>query len=132
MVAALLGLFQQRDQRSLGVGNDAQIRLDHVADLGRLDIDVDELPLARVNLHLARMAVGKAAAYADDEVGFEEGTVAHGAADLDAGMSGAQRMIIGQAALAHVGHNHGDLQVFGQRPELGSGIRQDDAAAQDQ
>ena len=46
MIAALLGLFQQRDQRGLGVGNDAHIRGDHVADLGGLDIDVDELPVA--------------------------------------------------------------------------------------
>ena len=76
------------------------------------------------------MPVGKAAADADDEIGFEEGLVAHGAADLDAGVSGAERVIVGQAALAHVGHDDRDLQVFGQLAEFGRRVGEDDAAAQ--
>ena len=45
-------------------------------------------------------------------------------------MAGVQRMVVGQAALAHVGHDHGDLQVFGQGAEFGGRVGEDDAAAQ--
>ena len=53
MIATLLGFFQQGNQRGLGVGNDTEIRLDHVTDLGSRNIDVDELPLAPVYIYLA-------------------------------------------------------------------------------
>ena len=101
------------------------------ADLRRLDIDVDELPLAAIDVDLAGMPVGEAAADANDQVGIQEIAVADGLAHLDAGVAGVERMVVGQPALAHVGHDHREREVLGQRPEFGGGVGEDNAAAQD-
>ena len=47
-------------------------------------------------------------------------------------MARVEGMVVGQAALAHVGHDQGDLQVLGERAEFRGGAGEDDAAAQDQ
>ncbi len=57
----------------------------------------------------------------------------HRGLGLDAGHAGEQRVVLGEGALAHQRHLHRHLQVLGQRPQLGRGVADDDAAAgQDQ
>ena len=93
-------------QRGLGIGNDAEIRAKNPADLGRLDIDMDEFAALGVDLDRAGVPIGPAIADAQHEVGFEEGRVAVAVAGLQPDHAGHQGVIVGNRAPSHQGRDH--------------------------
>ncbi|MNF97844.1 hypothetical protein D3C84_806870 [compost metagenome] len=72
----LAGDFQEGVQCGTGVGNDAQVRGEHTADLGRFDVHVNEAAALGVNIDGTGVAVGPAVADAEYQVGFQHGGVA--------------------------------------------------------
>src|SRR5690606_17032685 len=99
----LPGDLDEQLQRGLGVGGDAVVRGEDLADLGGLDVDVHELPSGGVDVQLAGVAVGPAVADAQDEVGLQEGGVAVAVGGLQADHAGVELVVVGQDAPAHQG-----------------------------
>jgi hypothetical protein len=69
------GLDEQLERRA-GVRNNTEIWAEHPADLGRLDIDMNELAALGVEIDRAGMAVGPPIPDAEHEIRFEESRVA--------------------------------------------------------
>ena len=92
-------------QRGLGVGGDAVVRGEDLADLGGLDVDVDERAAAAVDVQVAGVAVGPAVADAEDEVRLQEGRVAVAVRGLQADHAGVQLVVVGDDAPAHQGRD---------------------------
>ncbi|CAH0311044.1 hypothetical protein SRABI128_04514 [Microbacterium sp. Bi128] len=128
-VPAFPGQLQQPIQGGAGVGGDAEVRGEHAADLGRLDVDVHERAAGGVGVQAAGVAVGPAVADADHGVAAQEVLVAVPVAGLQAHHAGHEFVVIRDRAPAHQGGDHGDAQQLGQFHELGRGSGIDDAAA---
>ena len=122
MVSSPPRFFQQRRQRQFDIRDDAQFHRHHPSDLRRFDVDVDELALAAIYIHLARVPVGEPASETNHQIGFQKIPVPDGLPDLDSGVAGIERVVIGKPALAHVGHDHGQREVLGKLPEFGGRI----------
>ena len=92
-------------ERRAGVGDDAEVRPEHAADLGRLDVDVNEFAALRVEVDRAGVAVGPAVADAEHEIRFEESRVAVAMAGLQSDHARHQVVIVGDRAPAHQGRD---------------------------
>ena len=109
---------QQRLQEQPRVGDDAEVRLEDLAQLRRLDVDVDELPLAPVDVQRAGVPVAEPRADRQHQVGLQKRGVAVALRGLHSGDAGEQRVVLVDRALAHQGHLDRDVEVLGEFPEL--------------
>ncbi len=95
------GHFQEHIQGFAGIGHDAQVRGEHAADLGRLDVHMHEFAAFGVHVHGTGVAVGPAVADAQHQVGLEQGGVAIAMRGLQADHPDHQRVVIGDGAPTH-------------------------------
>ena len=128
----LAGHFDKHRQCRTSVGNDAQVRREHAADLGRLDVHVDELAAFGVNLHRTRVAVGPTVADAQHHVRLEHRRVAITVGGLQANHAHHQRVIVGDGAPAHEGRDHRDTGEFSELHQQFTGVGVDHTTAADQ
>src|SRR3569623_286838 len=120
-LARLLPFLRDGDeqfQRRLGVGDDAEIGIEHAPDLGRLDVDVNELTALGVGLDRAGVAVGPAVANAEYEIGLQHGLVAVAVAGLQADHAGHQNVIVRDRTPPHQGRNYWYFEGFGELHQL--------------
>src|SRR5215211_7253569 len=133
---ALLGRVVQVSEdgthRGLGVCNDTHGRLYDLAELGGIDVDVDDLRALRELVGRARDPVVEAHPHGEKEVGAVYGAV-------DAGLpvhprpAQVQRVVIGEGAYAEQRRHDGDARPLREQPELHLGAPQSDAVpGQDQ
>ena len=127
----LLGDLDEQLERRLGVRHDAVVRIEHPADLGRLDVHVHEPAALGVGVERAGVPVGPAIADAEHEVRLEEVGVAVAVAGLQADHAGHQLMVVGDAAPAHQGRDHRHARHFRELDQQVAGIGVDDPAAGD-
>ena len=113
---------------ALKVADNGDLHLADLADLGRVDVDMDDFGVRGELGELAGHAVGEARAACDDQVGLGHGKVcvlravhAHG--------TDVERVGSGERALAHKGGDHGQLQRVRQLDQLIGGAGADHAAA---
>src|SRR3569623_357464 len=133
-LARLLPFLRDGDeqfQRRLGVGDDAEIGIEHAPDLGRLDVDVNELTALGVGLDRAGVAVGPAVANAEYEIGLQHGLVAVAVAGLQADHAGHQNVIVRDRTPPHQGRNHRHVQRFSELHQKVGSIGADNAATGD-
>ncbi|MNF66070.1 hypothetical protein D3C84_478530 [compost metagenome] len=128
----LAGHFDEGIQRRTGVGDDAQVRVEYAADLGRLDVDVDELAALGVDVDAAGVAVGPAVADTEHQVGFQQGGVAVAVRGLQTDHADHQLVVVGNRAPAHQGRNHRHAGQFGELDQLVRRVGVEDAATGDQ
>ncbi|MCY1334304.1 hypothetical protein D9M69_200560 [compost metagenome] len=128
----LAGHFQEGIERFASVGNDAQVGHEHAADLGRFDVDVDELAAFGVDLDGAGVAVRPAVADAEHQVGFQQGGVAVAVRSLQADHAGHLRVVVGDHAPAHQGRDDRNAGQLGEFLEFVGGVGVEDATACDQ
>src|SRR5437899_3062965 len=88
------GLLRHGAQHGLGVADDAQIRLEDPADLGRLDVDLDEAARPPVDVEGAVVAVGETSAHREHQVTLQEDLVGEPLLGLDADDAGVERMVL--------------------------------------
>ena len=119
-------------QEEARVGNHAEIRLEHLANLRALDVHVNEFALAAIDRDAAGVAIAEAAAHRQHQVAVQEHAVAQRLADLNAHVSGVQAMGEGHAALGHVGLNDRYVQRFRHVDQRGFAFGQGHAAAHDE
>lgn len=119
-------------QEETRVGNHAEIRLEHLANLRALDVHVNELALAAIDRDAAGVAIAEAAAHRQHQVAVQEHAVAQRLADLNAHVSGVQAMGEGHAALGHVGLNDRYVKRFRHVDQRGFAFGQGHAAAHDE
>ena len=110
------------------VADNGDLHLADLADLGRVDVDMDDFGVRGELGELAGHAVGEARAACDDQVGLGHGKVcvlravhAHG--------TDVERVGSGERALAHERGDHGQLQRVRQLDQLIGGTGADHAAA---
>ncbi|MNQ36172.1 hypothetical protein D3C85_496880 [compost metagenome] len=120
--------FDEHGQRGGSVGNDAQVRGEHAADLGRFDINVNELAAFGVHVNGTGVTVGPAVAYAQNHIGLEHGGVAVAVRRLQANHAHHQRVIVRDGAPAHQGRDHWNTGQFGELHQQVGGVGVDDAA----
>ena len=97
-------------------------------DLGRVDLDVDDLRLRREVLQAPGHAVVEAHADADKEIRLADRDVVPVHA-VHAGHTQVQRVRAGEAADAEQRRDHRDVRLLRQLPHLGVGVRDDHAVA---
>ena len=122
MVSSPPRFFEQRRQRQFDIRDDAQLHRHHASDLRRFDVDVDELTLAPIYVHLARVPVGEPASETNHQIGVQKVPVPDGLPDLDSGVAGIERVGIRKPALSHVSHDDGQRELLGKLPEFGGRI----------
>lgn len=128
----LLGDLHEQLQGGLRVGGDAVVRGEDLADLGGLDVDVDELAVLGVDVELvAGVAVGPAVADAEDEVRLQERRVAVAVRGLQADHARVQLVVVRDGAPAHEGGDDGRVGDLGELDQEVGGVRVDDAATGD-
>ncbi len=127
----LLRHFDEELQRGLGVGGDAEVRGEDPAELGGLDVDVDERAALGVDGQVAGVPVGPAVADAQDEVRLQEVRVAVAVRGLQADHAGVQLVVVGEDAPAHQGRDDRGARQLGELDEEFAGIGVDDAATGD-
>ena len=71
----LRGALAEQLEHTAGVPDDVVIGQDVLVDLGAVDVDLDDLGLARPGGGLGGHAVGKAAAEGDEQVALVDGGV---------------------------------------------------------
>ncbi len=98
--AGLAQLGDEAGEDRLGVAHDRHVDRLVLADLGRVDVDVDDLGLARERRELAGHAVVEAHADRDEQVGLGDRVVGVLRA-VHAGHAEAQVVVLGERALAH-------------------------------
>ena len=104
-------------------------RPDVLADLGRVDVDVDLLArVRRVGLEVAGDAIVEPHAEREQQVGLLNRGVDPGFA-VHAHHAEVQRVRRRHAADAEQRHRDRDLGALGELPDDGRGVRQDDAVA---
>ncbi len=103
---AALCRIHQHLQRDARVGDDAQIRADHPANLRRLDIDMHHLAPGGVLVHRAGVAVGPAVADAEHQIRIQQVGVAVAVRGLQARHARHQRVIVRNGAPAHQGRDY--------------------------
>ena len=97
-------------------------------DLGRVDVEVDDLRPRRERRELAGDAVVEARADRDDQVGLVQPPVRPLGA-VHAGWPVAERMGLGERALRHQRRDHRDAAGLGELQQLVGGLAVDHAAA---
>ena len=95
--AGLAQLGDERGQHWLGVADDGHVDRLVLADLGGIDVDVDDLGLAREGRELAGHAVVEAHAHRDEQVGLGD-------------------RVVGVLGAVHTGHPDEQVMVFGEAP----------------
>ena len=100
-----LGDLDELLERRPGVRDDAEIGEEDAAQLGGLDVHVDELTPLGEYVDGARHAVRPAIAYAQDEVAAQVVGVAVSVLRLQPDHAGVQRMVVGNRAPAHEGRH---------------------------
>ena len=104
------------------VGHDADVDRHVLADLGRVDVDVDLLRVQRVGLQVARDAVVEPHAERDEQVGFLDGGVDPGLA-VHAHHAEVRRVRRRQTADAEQRDRRGNARRVDERAELLGGAR---------
>ena len=133
--AAPLQLGKKLAQEGARIGEDAKVRRIIAAELGRVDVDMDEFcvrKIPRIAGHpRRRRAIVEAPADGDDHVGSPAGFVGRKRAVAP---DEAERQRIGHVDAAHaVGRrDHRDAEFFGEFGELAAGFRQRDAMADEE
>ncbi len=112
----------------LGVADDRDVRGDVLRDLGRVDVDVDELRARRELGELARDAVVEARADGADQVGLVHRVVGRARA-VHAEHPEPLLVRRGESAEAHQRARHGEAVRRRELGQLGGGFGVDDAAA---
>ena len=114
----LHGLDHLLDHRA-HVAHDRHVGVADLAELGGIDVDVDDLGVGRERRDLAGDAVVEAGAERDQQIGLlhrgDRGVVA-----VHARHAEAQRVLVGQRAPAHQGGDGGNTGELGQRAQLRS------------
>ena len=128
VVAGGLDLSVQVEQHLFDVADDRDGGLDVLADLGRVDVYVDDLRLGREVFEAAGDAVVEAHADADEEVGLADRDVAPVHA-VHAGQAEVEGMGAGEAAEAEQRGDDRYLGLLRQLHELVPGAGDDDAVA---
>jgi hypothetical protein len=82
-----VGRLDEELERCPRVGNNAEVRAKHAADLGRLDVDMNELAAFRVEVDRTGMPVRPSVANAKHEIRFEESRIAVAMAGLQSNHS---------------------------------------------
>jgi hypothetical protein len=126
---ALPGDLGEPLEGQAGVGDDAEVGGEDPADLGGLDVDVDEAAPAPVDLEAAGVAVGPAVADAEHQVGREQVGVAVALAGLEPGHAGHQPVVVGNGPPAHQGGDDRDPDQLGELHQQVGGVGVDDPAA---
>ena len=98
------------------VADDRHVGPADLAQLGRVDVDVDDLGVGREGRHLAGHPVVEAAAEGDQQVGLLHGRD-RGVVAVHPGHPEAQRMAVGKGAAGHEGGDHVDARQLGQLPQ---------------
>ena len=112
--------FDQRKeiaQRGLGIAFDGDIDLDHLVELRRINVDVDELGVAAKHVRLADDAVIETGADIEDEVGFADGLVRIGGA-VHAQHAEGQRVRLREDTLAQQGRGDRAAEGFSQHQQF--------------
>lgn len=111
-----------------GVAHDRDVRGAVLADLGRVDVGVDDLGVRGEAVQLAGDAVVEAGSEGDDQVGLlQRGD--GGDRTVHARHSHVQRVAVGEGAQRHQGGGDGGSGQLREDLELGGGTGLDDAAA---
>ena len=110
------------------VAHDRHVGAAHLAELGGVDVDVDDLRLGGEGGHLAGDAVVEAAAQGDEQVGplhrRDRGVVA-----VHARHAEGQRVAVGEGPAGHEGGDDVDVAQLGQLAQRLGRPRLEDAAA---
>jgi len=99
--------LEQCRQSQFDVRDDAQFDRHHASDLRRFDVDVDELPLAAIYPHLAVCRSVNRQPKPTTRSDSKKIAVPDGLPNLDSGVAGIQRVVVGKPALSHVRHDDG-------------------------
>ena len=137
-VGELAGLFvfarlvRELDDECLGVGDDSEVGGENSADLGRFDVDVDELPSFTEHREVARHAVGPTVTDPHYEVRSQKRGVRVLLGSLNAGHSLGQNVVVGNCTPPHKGGDHWHSKRFRQVDEGVRAVGLDDAAAREE
>ncbi|MNG83235.1 hypothetical protein D3C79_419550 [compost metagenome] len=113
------------------VGDDAEVRGEYAADLGRFDVHVHKRAAFGVDVDRASMAIGPAIADTEYQIRLEQGSVAVTVRGLQATHARHQRVVIGQGSPAHQGRDYRYTGQFGEGHQLVTGVGVDDTATGD-
>ena len=125
----LLGDRDEQFQRRLGIGHDAEIRIEDAPDLRGFDIDVHKSPTLGVGLDRTGVPVGPAVADPEHEIGLQHGGVAVAVAGLQADHARHQHVIVRNGAPPHQRRHHGNVDGLGERHQQLGRISVDHTAA---
>ncbi|MNO49426.1 hypothetical protein D3C76_397780 [compost metagenome] len=128
----LAGHGEEHVQGRAGIGDDAQVRGEHAADLGAFDVHMDKATAFGVDIDRAGVAVGPTVTDTQNHVGFEHRRVAVAVRGLQANHADHQRVVVRDGTPAHQGRDDRDAGQFGELHQLVAGIGVDDAATGDQ
>ena len=102
---------------SAAVADDRHVGAAHLAQLGGVDVDVDDLGVGRERVHLAGDPVVEPGAERDQQVALlhrrDRGVVA-----VHAGHAEAQRVVVGERAARHQRRDRRDAGELGQLAQL--------------
>ena len=115
-------------EHGAAVADDRHVGLAVLADLGRVDVGVDDLGLGREGLQLAGDPVVEAGAQGDDQVALLQAGDRRDRA-VHARHPEVQRVAVGQRAAGHQRGDDGDLAQLDEAPQLLARAGPDDAAA---
>ena len=101
----------------LGIADDLDIRLDHLAHLGDVDVDVDDSGLGRELGGLPDDAVVEAGTHIEKQVALAHRLVGVGGA-MHPEHPESEIMRLGENALAEQGRGHGSVHLHGQFHEF--------------
>ncbi len=118
-------LPDERTQRLPAVRHDADVDVANSSDLLTLDVDLDDLRLARDDGFTAARKHPEPSA--EEEGGVGEASQGH-AASGNHEASDAQRAVLGDGAAGHSVGAHGDTGEFGELPQLVGSAREPHAA----
>jgi hypothetical protein len=127
--SALARHLDEQLQRRPGVGDDPVVGGEDPPDLGRLDVDVHELPARGIGGQAAGVPVRPPVADAEHEVRGQHRGVAVPVCGLQAGHAGHQPVVVGQRAPAHQRRHHRGAGQLGELGEQVRGVGVDDPAA---
>ncbi len=130
--APLPGDVDELLECGLRVRDDPEVGGEDAADLGGLDVDVDESPSLAVSLEATGVPVRPPIADSEHEVGFEHRRVAIAMGGLQTDHACRQTVIVGDGAPTHQGRNHRHIEDLRQLHQQIRGVGVDDAAARDQ
>ena len=117
---------QQGRQNALHVAHDRDLNRDVLADLGRVDVHVDDPRVRGERRHVARDAVVEAHAQGDQQVGRLDGAVDVLPA-VHADPAEAERVGLVHRAHAEKGVGDGDLRLLGKLPQFFGRVGYQDA-----